>query len=38
MKPYKVLLNELVAVTPKDKVIGPIDKWNAHLTTYITSK
>ena len=33
---YKVLLNELVAVSFKDEVIGPIPKWDAHLNTYIT--
>ena len=32
---YKVLLNELVAVGPKDQVIRSIPKWDAHLNTYI---
>ena len=35
-KSYQVLLNELVAVSFKDEVVGSIPKWDAHLNTYIT--
>jgi isopentenyl-diphosphate delta-isomerase len=33
---YKVLLNELVAVTRMDQFIGSVDKWQAHTNKYIT--
>lgn len=34
---YKILLNELISVSFRDEVIGPISKWDAHLNTYILS-
>jgi hypothetical protein len=34
---YKILLNELVSVTFNDNFVSSVDKWNAHLNTYISN-
>jgi isopentenyl-diphosphate delta-isomerase len=37
-KDYQILLNELISVNFNDEFIGPIEKWKAHLNSYIMDK